>query len=327
MAAPRLSATAQAHANIALAKYWGKLDDAENLPATPSLSLTLDRLFSRTKVSFEPGLSEDTVVLDGTRASEPRRARVSALLDRVRKLAGFGHRAEVRSFNNFPTASGLASSASGFAALAFAATHAAGLELAPSAISDLARQSSASAARSLFGGLVELGAGERVASPLSPASPLDLRLVVAVVTAESKAVGSTDGMRLTRETSPYYGAWVAHAPAVFERIRAGLLEGSFSAVGEATEQSALLMHASMFGADPPLVYLSSTTFAILERLRSLREAGTLAYGTMDAGPHVKVLCLPESVARVVSSLEEIPAVRETIICAAGPSAHLIEAPV
>ncbi|HEV8246842.1 MAG TPA: diphosphomevalonate decarboxylase, partial [Polyangiaceae bacterium] len=153
------SARAVAHSNIALAKYWGKADEAQNLPAVPSLSLTLAGLRTATRVSFEPALASDVVVLDGIELGGRPLARVRTLLDRVRSLGGFSHFARVESHNDFPTASGLASSASGFAALALAASSAAGLELSLEQMSALARAASASAARSIFGGYVALEAG------------------------------------------------------------------------------------------------------------------------------------------------------------------------
>ena len=143
------TARALAHANIALAKYWGKADVARNLPATPSLSLTLDGLVTDTTVEFVEGLAEDRLELDGRAASPKEQKRVTTMLDRVRAAAGVPFKAHVTSVNKFPTASGLASSASGFAALAAASTAALGLDYSEAKLSNLARWSSASAGRSL----------------------------------------------------------------------------------------------------------------------------------------------------------------------------------
>ena len=142
------SATASARANIALAKYWGKADVQLNLPAVPSVSITLAPLTTRTTVSFVDGLDADRFLLGGAPAEPKETARVTKLLDRVRALSGLALRAEVTSANEFPTASGLASSASGFAALAAAARAAAGLPFDRDAISALARASSVSSCRS-----------------------------------------------------------------------------------------------------------------------------------------------------------------------------------
>src|SRR5690606_35870719 len=168
-------------------------------------------------------LDADRVLIGGVPAEGRPRARVVALLDALRARAGRTERAEVVSVNDFPTASGLASSASGFAALALAASAALGLELAPAELSSYARAASASAARSVFGGYVALLAGAHAAEPVAPPDHLDVAMVIALTTLGPKAIGSTEGMRHTEATSPYYPAWVATAPALFAEARRALL--------------------------------------------------------------------------------------------------------
>jgi diphosphomevalonate decarboxylase len=213
-------ALAVAHPNVALSKYWGKRPGDGRFPSVPSLSVTLAGLATRTRVRFDRGLVQDRVLLNGQTADGHAHARVVELLDRVRTAAGEGRRAEVVSRNDFPTAGGLASSASGFAALALAAARAARLDWAPSRVSDLARRSSASAARSIHGGFVELGAGPLAplegdflaAQPLAAADHLPLVVLVCVTTEAPKAIGSSEGMRMTMERSPYARAWLEEAP-------------------------------------------------------------------------------------------------------------------
>src|SRR5450432_745244 len=147
------TASARACANIALVKYWGKRPGVMNLPAAGSLSLTLAALVTETTVTFDKSLTRDELELDGVLADATR---TTEFLDLVRELAKSHERARVKTANHFPTASGLASSASGFAALAVAATKAAGLEWDQAKVSDLARRSSVSAARSVYGGFVTL---------------------------------------------------------------------------------------------------------------------------------------------------------------------------
>jgi diphosphomevalonate decarboxylase len=315
-------ATARAHANIALAKYWGKLDVGKNLPAVPSLSLTLDALTTTTTVEFDAGLAEDELSLDGRAARDKEKLRVTGLLDQVRAAANLNARARVTSTNSFPTAAGLASSASGFAALALAATRAAGLDWSREAISALARAASVSAARSLYGGFVVLPAGAESAEPVAPGSHFPLAMVVALTRAGEKSVGSTEGMIRTAKTSPYYRGWVEHAPALFERIKSAVLGRDLTVLGPAMESSALSMHASMFAADPPIVYFSPTTLAVMERVRELRASGVPAFFTMDAGPHVKVVTLPEHAAEVATRLAETTGVLQVIRCAAGGDASV-----
>ena len=216
----------------------GKARRGGNFPAVPSLSVTLAGLATRTRVRFDASLASrplhrSTAATAGAEAT----ARVSKLLDRVRRAAREDRRAEVHSTNDFPTASGLASSASGFAALALAAARAAGLDWADARVSDLARRSSASAARSLFGGFVELEAGAEVARearllaarPVASAGHLPLTVLVCVTTEAPKATGSSDGMRAHDGRSPYARAWLEDAPRLHARLRDALLARDFPA--------------------------------------------------------------------------------------------------
>jgi diphosphomevalonate decarboxylase len=328
MSAPQ-AVTAVAGTNIALVKYWGKRDVALNLPATGSLSLTLDRLGTRTTVVFDDG-AQDRLVLDGAPADGAASARVSAFLDRVRARAELARRARVTTDNSVPTAAGLASSASGFAALALAATRAAGLELSPPELSALARIGSGSAARSIFGGFVEMARGERadgsdaIARPLPDGDGWDVRLVVAITAAGPKAIGSTAAMTHTARTSPYYDAWIAGVPSDLAAARAAIAARELPALGAVAERSALRMHASAMAADPAIIYWNAATLAAIARVRALRDAGTPAFFTIDAGPHVKALCRAADAEAVAVALRAVPGVSECLIAAPGPGARVVE---
>jgi diphosphomevalonate decarboxylase len=313
-----VKATAIAHPNVALAKYWGKRTVAGNVPATPSVSVSLGGLETRTTVEFDASLTADSLTLNG--APSPL-DRVTRLLDEVRVLTGIGHRARVTSTNDFPTASGLASSASGFAALALAATAAAGLECSPAELSRMARRASASAARSVFGGFVALGTEDDAAAEVvAPSSHWPIAVVVAAVTLAAKETGSTSGMDHCRATSPYYPAWVEDAPKVAARVRAAILARDLEKLGSAAEASALRMHACMMASDPALLYFQPATIELLRRVRALRAEGISAWATIDAGPHVKVVCLASESARVAERLASA-AVR-TIVAHVGEGARL-----
>jgi diphosphomevalonate decarboxylase len=283
--------TAVAHSNIALIKYWGKADAALALPATSSVSLTLDAY--RTTTTVEWGAERDGLVLDGVEQSGVPAARVSRFLDLVRAVTGSTEGAWVVSRNTVPTAAGLASSASGFAALAAASTAAAGVSLSARELSILARKGSGSAARSIFGGLAVWYAGTDDAS--SFAEPLenpglDLAMVVAVVNAGEKSVSSRDAMRSTAETSPFYDAWVSASRVDFRDMLEAVASADFTRVGELTESNAMRMHGSMLGARPPVSYWEPDSVRCLRLVRELRSTGIECYATMDAGPNVKILC-------------------------------------
>ena len=329
---------ARACANIALVKYWGKRDARLNLPAAGSLSLTLDALVTTTQVTFDAGLAGDELVLDGAPATPGELARTSAFLDLVRAAARMTARARVVSRNEFPTASGLASSASGYAALAVAAVAAAGATLSARQLSILARRGSGSAARSVFGGFVRMHAGaparnsedgldddsRAFAEPL--ASPLTerVRMVIAVIGGGApKAHGSRDAMDHTAATSPLYRAWLDLVPHDLAAAEVALAAGDLEQLGAIAEANAFAMHASALAARPAVVYWQPATLAALAAVRALRAAGTPAWATMDAGPHVKVLTTAGHAGAVAAALRAVAGVTDVSIAAAGGPAAVV----
>lgn len=314
---------AEACANIALAKYWGKSGRGDNLTATSSLSLTLDGLHTRTEVALDESLAEDEVILAGSLLSGRGRERVTALLDRFRARTGKRTFARVTTENDFPTAAGLASSASGFAALAVAADAAFQTSLGAVKLSSIARQSSASAGRSLYGGYVELARETDAATVVAPGSHFPLSMVVAVVTAQEKPISSTGGMLHTEKTSPYYPAWLDVSESVFESVKVGILERDFERVANGMEHSARLMHATMMTSVPPVIYLRGATVELMHEVAARRGRGEPVAYTMDAGPNVKVLTTPEHEATLVSWLRGFPGVSNVIVCRPGPAAAVL----
>ncbi|MBS1121600.1 MAG: diphosphomevalonate decarboxylase [Deltaproteobacteria bacterium] len=327
------SVTARACANIALVKYWGKREGGLNLPATGSLSLTLDALTTQTTVTFDETLKVDELELDGQPARPEAVSRITGFLDLVRSISGMPIRARVVSKNDFPTASGLASSASGFAALALAATRAAGLVLDPRALSILARRGSGSAARSVFGGFVRMHAGvkneDAFAEPVARVAPglVDqVRMVVAVVGGGvPKTYGSRSAMEHTAATSPMYRAWLDLVPRDLELVEAALAAGDLEAIGTLAEANALAMHASAIAARPAILYWRPATLAVLAEVRGLRATGQAAWATMDAGPHVKVLTTIADAELVSRALVDVPGVTTVRISGPGGPATIVDA--
>jgi diphosphomevalonate decarboxylase len=320
---------ARAGTNIALVKYWGKRDPQLNLPRTGSLSLTLAGLETVTSVSVDPGLQQDHFELDGRIERGVPLGRVGRFLAVIRERAGAtGLFARVVSRNSFPTAAGLASSASGFAALACAASAAYGLDLAAEEMSALARRGSGSAARSIFGGLVEMEAGARpdgtdaFAHQLVPPSSWPLRLVVAVTTEGAKDISSTLGMDATEATSPLFEAWVASHAIDLEEARLAAAGRDLEVLGAVMERNCLGMHACMMAARPPLLYWNEVTVAALREVWNLRAHGIPVWFTIDAGPHVKALCRPQEATAVKAALDAVPGVARTIVAAPGEGARL-----
>jgi diphosphomevalonate decarboxylase len=321
-----MHATAVAHPNIALIKYWGKRSTTGNLPAVGSLSITLAALQSRTAVTFEQARREDTVILNGRQDAETTR-RVSACLDRLRARSGVRYGALVESANDFPTGAGLASSASGFAALVTAAVAALGLQLSRDEIAEVARLGSGSAPRSLFGGFVLLRNqpdGGVSCEPWLAAEQWPLQVVIAITSEAEKDVGSRDGMTRSRETSPFYAAWVsshdADLAAGMEQVR----RRDFGALAELAEHNCLKMHAVMMTSRPPLLYWTPATLACMRAVQELRGSGVPVFFTVDAGPQVKAVCEPAAVARVSAELAAVPGVARIMTSALGAAARLVD---
>jgi diphosphomevalonate decarboxylase len=321
------ASTARANVNLALVKYWGKRESVLNLPATSSISVTLDGLWVEVDVAFDDGRN-DRVEIDGSPAVGDEAERITRFLDVVRAEAGRRGHARVVTRGSVPRGIGLASSAAAFAALALAGSRAAGLRLEPPALSALARRGSGSAARSVFGGFVEWRRGERddgrdsVALQLAPPERWDVRVVVAVTTTAPKAVSSRAGM--TRAAaSPFYPAWVAGAEADLVEARAAIAARDLEALGLLAEHNALKMHAVGLAARPPLLYWRGATLECVHRIWALRAEGTPAFVTIDAGPQVKVLCAPTDAAMVAGALAAVPGVERVLTCLPGGGAQVV----
>ncbi|AVQ97720.1 diphosphomevalonate decarboxylase [Oceanobacillus iheyensis] len=311
-----MKATAKAHTNIALIKYWGKRNESIILPTNSSLSLTLDGFYTTTSVHFSEEYTQDKFILNERVVEGEQHRRVSGFLDLIRQQAGKSLYATVDSTNEVPTAAGFASSASGFAALAAAGTKAIGLDMSDRELSALTRQGSGSACRSIYGGFAEweMGAEEdgsdSYAVPIAPTEHWDLRVAAVVLSSTAKKVSSRAGMKRTVETSPFYQGWLNSIPTDMSQIKEGIKERDFQKVGEVAEANCLKMHATTLGANPPFTYWHDTTMTVMQMVRDLREKGIPAYFTIDAGPNVKVLYLPENEEVIEKTLRNIPGVAD-----------------
>ena len=318
----------RARANIALVKYWGKADPVLNIPAVGSISMTLDALWSETEVAFDSSLSEDRLLLNGE--SRPEQSeRVSRFLDLFRRQAGVESFARVVRENNFPTGAGLASSASGFAALAAAASQALDLTLPLRDLSIIARQGSGSAARSIFGGFVEMHAGsepdgsDSFAEPLLDGGLWPLECVIAITERGEKKTGSRSGMEQSAATSAFYPAWVATSEEDIRVGREAVLAKDFESLATVTEHSCLKMHAAAMANKPPLIYWNPATVACMREVQSLRASGNPVCFTIDAGPQVKVVCEPTARATVVEAISGVSGVADVLVSGLGPGVETL----
>lgn len=323
--------TVSAPANIAFVKYWGARDLDRALPHHPSISMTLEVCRSVTTVEDRQDLAVDDVLLssgDGRLepAGEAFAGRVRRHLDAIRTRTGREERFRVATRNTFPAAAGLASSASGFAALACAVflCHPertrgiwAGASDAPTAreLSILARLSgSGSAARSVLGGYVEWPAepgDEAPAARLAPADHWDLRCVIALAETGEKAVSSLEGHRRA-PSSPHFTRRLELVPERLETVRRAIRDRDLALLGPVLEREAIELHAVAMTSEPPIFFWRPATLEVLAAVRELRRGGAAAWATMDAGANVHVLCPPGDEPRVAAALEAVPGVQATL---------------
>lgn len=319
-----MEATARAHTNIALIKYWGKRDEKLFLPMNSSVSITLDQFYTTTSVQFCSCLSEDKFILDGQTGSKSETEKISAFLDLIREMSGVKIRAVVDSVNNVPTAAGFASSASGFAALAAAATKALGMTVDETILSQIARQGSGSACRSVYGGYVEWEKGEKKDGTDSFAKQLlkedgwNLSVLSVLLEAAPKKVLSREGMKRTVDTSVFYTGWLDTVEDDLKVAKQAIELRNFEMLGNVLEKNALKMHATTLGANPPFMYWQSATFDVMQTVEELRFEGIQVYFTIDAGPNVKVLCQPKDEKVVQEALNNISTVQDVYLCHPGP---------
>ncbi len=323
-------ATARVGSNIAFIKYWGVADETLNIPLSNSISMTLADAHTTTTVAWDDTgvLERDIFVLDGVTQSTARSQRLTRHLDLLRGLAGVEWRAWVTSENNFPTASGIASSASGFAALTVAGCAALGLDLDATRLSAIARRSSGSASRSLFGGFVEWEQGNSdatsVAFPLYGPEHWELWDVVAVVSGEEKKLSSADG-HLLAKTSPLLGGRIAQVDGWLTEARQAIAERNLHRLGPVIELDALAMHSVMMTSTPSLLYWQPGTLEILQAVRLWREEDGLAvYFTIDAGPNVHLICEAKNGLEVETRLGLLRNVERIITSRPGPGPQLLD---
>ncbi len=284
------------YANFALVKYWGKKDSEKVIPFNDSVSVTWDIFKTHTILQSASSFS---FVLNNNPASEKDSERVKQFL---KHFTDDVDTVKVISQNTFPTAAGLASSASGFSALAVAANRFFNTAFDKEQLEAVTRKGSGSAVRSLYGGVVRWrndGTVETLAAPIE-----DYVLVVVLLTGDKKVMPSREAMAHTVTTSPYFPAWIDIANRDANTLCTALMEGDFDTVGDTAQSNAMAMHASMLAATPPIVYLKDETMEVIRIIDGLRQNKTECFYTMDAGPNVKVISRKHDLDTVLNALRE-----------------------
>ena len=284
----RKPVTVRSYANIAIIKYWGKKKEKEMVPATSSISLTLENMYTETTLSPLPAdARSDEFYINGQLQNEAEHKKMSKIIDRYRpEGAGF---VRIDTKNNMPTAAGLSSSSSGLSALVKACNAYFQLGLNRKELALEAKFASGSSSRSFYG---PLAAWDKDSGEIYPVeTDLKLSMIMLVLEDQKKPISSRDGMKLCVETSTTFEEWIRQSEQDYKDMLIYLKENDFEKVGALTEKNALAMHATTKTANPPFSYLTDASYEAMDFVRQLREQGESCYFTMDAGPNVKVLCL------------------------------------
>jgi diphosphomevalonate decarboxylase len=300
-----------APSNIALCKYWGKRDLELNLPVTGSLSISLGHYGATTAISLS-NTEEDVIILNGLEKSKesPFYKRLRVFLDLFRPP---GKSFCVETMVNIPVGAGLASSAAGFASVILALNDLFHWNLPSAALSILARLGSGSACRSIFPGFVEWQVGVSEDGMDSFGIPLDitwpaLRLGLLIVEEKEKPVSSSEAMKRSVLTSPYYPLWPKTQAADLALIKEALTTLDFIKLGKAAEANAMSMHALINTSRPAIVYSVPETIQAMHLIWQERALGLLLYFTQDAGPNLKLLFLEKDTKAVLKIFPNVTVV-------------------
>jgi len=303
------SITVKANANFALLKYWGKHDSYKNIPEMPSISLTVSDLTSTVTIGAHS--KEREYYLNEKKIDKSTNDKWQKVITQFSNVSSVNKNIFINADNNFLTASGLASSASGIAALTGALNKYFKTDFDHQDLSRIARIGSASAARSIYGGFVELRnqkSGDYIdsyAKQIASVNHWPLSVLVCLTSHRKKKISSTDGMMKSKETSIIYDDWVDLSNKIIDEGRQAILNRDFLKLAELSELSCLFMHAVMMTTIPSLVYWNKKTIECIECIKELRGLGVPIFYTVDAGPHVKAICEPAYSDIALSALSSV----------------------
>ncbi len=322
-----MKATAVAHSNLALIKYWGKKDIELNLPMNSSISMSLNNLTTTTTVEFSEDFKRDVFILDGNKIDDHKEDRVVKFLDTVRKREKVDLFAKVYSENNFLLSVGLGSSASGFAALATAVDSALELNLSEKELSILARLGSGSASRSISGGFVEWKKGKSsensYAVQIAPKEHFDVRDIIVIVNSDKKPSSSTEGHNRAF-SSPLYEFRLEGLKKYYEKLKNAILNKDFKTLGRFSELDTISMHTITMTSDPPIYYWLPETVGVMLKVQEWRNEGLEIFFSMDAGHNLHLLTLPDYVNEVEKRLSKMDCVIKTIHNKIGDGSKVIK---
>lgn len=293
--------------NIALVKYWGKKGIQQ--PVNPSISLTLSGAYTETRIEAypcEPGIEAKAEVFFEGNAHEGFNQRILGFLNSITGIFPFLLQTTLRieTKNTFPHSAGIASSASGFSALALglcSLQEMLGKEKLPdfyAIASYVARLGSGSACRSLYGGFTLWGetaslsgSSDHYAVPLNGIHPVfeNLRDAILLVGKGEKKVSSSAGHG-RMEDHPFAEARIAQANRNTVELLEALRNGDVNTFIRITENEALTLHALMMASQPGFILMEPETVEIINKIQDFRTStGIQVCFTLDAGPNIHLL--------------------------------------
>lgn len=307
--------------NIALIKYWGKRSTIKNLPAVDSISITLDNLWTEMNVMFSSELSNDELFIN-----EKKQNNITRVKNCIDSICGEQRDyASIMSRCNFPISAGLASSSSSFSALVVAINSLMKKKWNTQLLANQAGSVSGSAARSILGGIVKLNNESekiRITQLLSP-NDWPLRVVIAITDKKEKAISSSKAMKLSADTSPFYSSWVEEQNDDIKEANSFISKKDFEGLASISEHNCMKMHSIMWTTRPSIVYWNATTIDCMQAIRDLQRNGESVFFTIDAGPQIKAICLPENEEKIAKKLNEIKGVQSIMTSGLG-SGPIIE---
>lgn len=306
------SASGFAPVNIALCKYWGKRDTELNLPLTDSFSIALPNYGTKTTLSVIDA-EQDEIYLNAKQVSNTT-SFAERLINYLNLFREPGSALRIITTNDAPVSAGLASSASGFAALVKALNELYAWQLSATQLSILARLGSGSACRSLWDGFVTWQRGEAADGMDSYAIPQpqtwpELRVGLLVFSAAEKPISSRQAMQQTMQTSFLYKDWPEQVAYTMQELQQALPAKDFNKFGDALENNALAMHATAIAARPGIMYHQPKTIEYMHKIWQLRRDGVQVYFTQDAGPNLKLLFLDDSQEIVLRHFPEMKVIQ------------------
>ena len=309
-----------AHPNFALIKYWGKSDASNNLPDMSSISITIDTLFSTAKVSYDSTLKKDLWILNDI--EQESLGQIKPTINYLKSFKPVKDFCVIESTNNFPTAAGLASSASGVASIVVAINELFNLNLSEKELINAAILGSGSAPRSLYSGFVYLNKKNYSCETILDSNQWPLKIIICQTSSDRKLVSSRDGMRISKSTSSYYKDWVNDQDNDIEKALKAIKMKDFDLLGEVSEDNCKKMHKVMETSKPPLIYRNATSHLCIQKIEEMKVNGIGIFHTIDAGPQVKIICKAQHADQVISEMKSIPNIQDIIEVNIGQGARL-----